>query len=90
MAISERLMVDKHPELEPSCLTRMKTAELGHALPVERLVDLVPRRWKRLDELVRRHANRRYHRRLAPTYLDAWDRAAELRELDDATAREPG
>jgi GT2 family glycosyltransferase len=74
MAISERLMVEKHPELEPGCLARMKAAEHGRALPLEGLVDIVPRRWTRLDRFVRRHADRRYHRRLAPTYLDAWDR----------------
>jgi GT2 family glycosyltransferase len=90
MAISERLMVHKHPELEAGCLTRMKAAEVGRALPLEGLVDVVPRRWKRLDRFVRRHANRRYHRRLAPTYLDAWDRAAELSELRGAGARERG
>jgi glycosyltransferase involved in cell wall biosynthesis len=81
MALSERLMVDKHPELEAGCLGRMEAAALGHALRLDRFVDIVPRRWKRLDRLVRQQADRRYHRRLAPVYLEAWDRAAELCEL---------
>jgi len=81
MALGERLMVEKHPELETGCLTRMKAAALGPALPLDRFVDAVPRRWKRLDRLVRQQADRRYHRRLAPVYLRAWDRAEELCEL---------
>jgi glycosyltransferase involved in cell wall biosynthesis len=81
MALSERLMVDKHPELEAGCLGRMKAAALGRALPLDRFVDIVPQQWKRLDRLVRRHVDLRYHRRLAPVYLEAWGRAAELCEL---------
>lgn len=81
MALSERLMVDKHPELDAGCLGRMKAARVGRVLPLERFVDIVPAGWKRLDRFVRRHADRSYHRRLAPVYLDAWDRAAELCEL---------
>jgi len=81
MSLSERLMVEKHPELEAGCLARMRAAGLGHALPLDALVDLVPRRLKRVDGFVRRQTDRRYHRRLAPVYLKAWDRAAELCEL---------
>lgn len=81
MALSERLMVEKHPELDAGCLGRMKEACSGRVLPMERLVGIVPARWKRLDSVVRRHANRSYHRRLAPVYLEAWDRAGEFCEL---------
>jgi glycosyltransferase involved in cell wall biosynthesis len=81
MALSERLMMEMHPELEARSLGGMKASALGHALPLELFVDVVPRRWKRLDGFVRRQVDRRYHRRLAPTYLQAWDRAAELCDL---------
>ncbi len=81
MALSERLMVDMHPELEAGCLGRMKASALGHALPLDGLIDIVPRHWTRLDRLIRQQADRRYHRRLAPVYLEAWDRAAELCDL---------
>ena len=81
MSLSERLMVEKHPELEAGCLARMNAAGLGHALPLDSLVDLVPRRLKRIGGFIRRQTDRRYHRRLAPVYLKAWERAAELCEL---------
>ncbi|HET6963624.1 MAG TPA: glycosyltransferase [Acidimicrobiales bacterium] len=81
MALSERLMVEMHPDVAPGCLNRMKEATTRPALPLERWADVVPARMKRLGALVRHQANRHYHRRLAPTYLAAWDRAAELCEL---------
>jgi glycosyltransferase involved in cell wall biosynthesis len=81
MALSERLMVEKHPDIEAGCLARMKAAALRHTLPVDGLVGIVPRRFGRIDSVVRRQADRRYHARLAPTYMKAWDRAAELCEL---------
>ena len=81
MALSERLMVEMHPDVAPGCLNRMKDATAQPALPLERLVDTVPARLKPVDRLVRRQANRRYHRRLAPGYMAAWDRATELCEL---------
>lgn len=81
MALSERLMVEKHPELEAGCLRRMEASAQGPALALDPLVDVVPRRWTRLDQFVRRQTDRSYHRRLTPVYLGAWDRAAELCEL---------
>ena len=81
MAVSERLMVDMHPDVEAGSLGRMKAAARGHALPLGGFVGIVPRQLKGLDGFVRRQADRRYHRRLAPSYLEAWDRAAELCEL---------
>lgn len=80
MAVSERLMVEMHPDVAPGCLHRMKGANRP-CLPLEPLVGTVPTRLKLLDRLVRREANRHYHRRLAPTYLAAWDRGGELCEL---------
>jgi glycosyltransferase involved in cell wall biosynthesis len=81
MAVSERLMVDMHPDIQAGCLSRMKAATSARALPVDAFVGTVPRRLRRLDGLIRQQVDRRYHRRLAPTYLRAWDRAAELCEL---------
>lgn len=81
MALSERLMVEMHPEVAPGCLNRMKESTTRPALPLERFVDTVPTRLKPLGKLVRHQANRHYHRRLAPGYIAAWNRAAELCEL---------
>ncbi|HEV2369566.1 MAG TPA: glycosyltransferase family A protein [Acidimicrobiales bacterium] len=82
MALSERLMVEMHPEVAPGCLNRMKKeAGARPPLPVERFVDAVPTRLRVLERLVRHEANRHYHRLLAPIYMAAWDRAAELCDL---------
>ncbi|HET9733612.1 MAG TPA: glycosyltransferase family 2 protein [Acidimicrobiales bacterium] len=81
MALSERLMVEKHPDVAPGCLNRMKDATVGPALPVERFVDTAPSRLLGLNRLLRHQANRHYHRRLSPTYQAAWERAAELCDL---------
>lgn len=81
MAVSERLMVEKHPDVTAGCLNRMREAIARPALPMERFADVVPARSKRFRQLVRRQADRHYHRRLAPGYIAAWDRAAELCEL---------
>ena len=81
MALSERLMVEKHPGVDPGCLNRMKAATAGPALPLERFVGTFPTRLRTVDRLVRHEANRHYNRRLSPTYTAAWDRAEELCEL---------
>ena len=81
MAVSERLMVEMHPDVAPGCLNRMKEATTRRSLPVERLVGTLPSSLKPLDRLLRQQANRHYHQRLAPGYIEAWGRGAELCEL---------
>jgi GT2 family glycosyltransferase len=76
-AEAERLMCAKHPGFSPWFLERIR----AHAAqpPVSRLwplvVDYVPRRPRRLRRAAEIRADRWYHQRLAPAFLEAWERA---------------
>jgi GT2 family glycosyltransferase/2-polyprenyl-3-methyl-5-hydroxy-6-metoxy-1,4-benzoquinol methylase len=89
VAISERLMCHKHPGFEPFFLQRCQLAMNRRVtLPVERVCDLVPDRYPRLQAKMRDHANARYYRRIAPNFIRLFETAGAVCELVDYLGEE--
>ncbi|HWF72082.1 MAG TPA: glycosyltransferase [Solirubrobacteraceae bacterium] len=82
-ARAERLMVSKHDWFAPWFRARIEAHSA--APPVSplwpHLVDLVPARAGRLRARAEAQADRRYHQRLAPLFLAAWEGERDLEEL---------
>lgn len=78
-ARAERLMAAKHPWFTPWFHEQLATAR--REPPASRLwplvVDWVPRRLERLRSGVERRADRHYRQRLAPAFMEAWERAGD-------------
>ena len=82
-ALGERLMATKHPWFTPYFLGRIRDAESrARVSPVwAAIVDRIPATARRLRGIARRRADRWYHRKLAPVFLNAWEAERELEEL---------
>ncbi len=80
---AERLMAAKHDWFTPWFRERI-TRHAGAAAvsPIwPAVVDLVPERVERLRAPVHARVDRWYHQRLAPSFLEGWQRALDLEEL---------
>lgn len=82
-ALGERLMATKHPWFTPYFLARIRDAEAHPRISAlwPAIADHVPAAAGALRSAVRRRADRWYHRRLAPVFLNAWEAERELEEL---------
>lgn len=88
-ARAERLMAAKHDWFTPWFHERIAAHASAPAVSPAwaRLVDLIPDRAGRLRELAESKANRWYHQRLAPAFLEAWEAAcASQRDAPGAPA----
>ena len=76
-ARAERLMLAKHDWFEPWFYNRIREyaskPRVSGVWPL--LADRVPDRPRRVSAWTRERADRRYHQRLAPAFLDAWEEA---------------
>jgi GT2 family glycosyltransferase/SAM-dependent methyltransferase len=82
-ALGERLMARKHPWFTPYFLARIRDAEAHRRISAvwPTVVDRVPAAAGPLRPFARERADRWYHRKLAPVFLNAWDAERELEEL---------
>jgi GT2 family glycosyltransferase len=82
-ARAERLMAAKHPWFTPWFYERIRWH--AQAPPVSpwwpAIADRVPSRRPGLQARARRRADRRYHQRLAPGFLSAWEGERDVEEL---------
>lgn len=80
-ARAERLMLAKHDWFEPWFYNRIRfyasQPPASGIWPL--LADRFPERPRRITAWTRERANRRYHQRLAPAFLRAWEEAGALR-----------
>ena len=80
-ARAERLMLAKHDWFEPWFYNRIRVyaskPRVSGMWPL--LADRVPSRPRRVSAWTRERADRRYHQRLAPAFLSAWEEAASRR-----------
>ena len=76
IAVGERMMADKHDWFDPFFARKMRWAQRHRPVsPVwARVVDRVPERPAGVRRAVERRANRWYNQRLAPVFLEAWER----------------
>jgi GT2 family glycosyltransferase len=78
-ARAERKMLAKHDWFEPWFYNRIRAyagqPAVSAVWPV--IADRVPARPRRMRELARERANRRYHQQLAPRFISAWEGTPE-------------
>jgi len=81
IAAGERLMAGKHAWFRPHYLALVQAAsDRNPPLPFWPLVvDRIPEQWRPLRRIAEREAGAWYLRRLAPSYLAAWERAGTER-----------
>jgi hypothetical protein len=86
---AERLRMAKHDWFEPWFQKQMETASREPAAAGfwTLAVDWIPRRAARLRRAVETRADRHYRQRLAPSFLEAWARAADVPAQDESPPR---
>lgn len=85
VARGERLMTTKHAWFEPYFARRVRSAGLrprqSRLWPL--VAERVPRRFKRMRRVAERRADTWYYQQIGPYFLDAWQGARDLEELQE-------